>query len=59
MNKFSMSQLFSFSRYQIKRVINFLFRQLMTSQTLRFIFEQSLKQWLTERKKGEDGNIKN
>ena len=59
MNKFSMSQLFFFFLYQIKCVINFLFRQLMTSQTLRFIFEQSLKQWLTERKKGEDGNIKN
>ena len=27
----SMSYLFSFSRYQIKRVINFLFRNLMTS----------------------------
>ena len=28
------------------------------SKTLRFIFEQPLKQWLTGRKKGEDGNQK-
>ena len=27
----------------------------MTSQTLGFIFDQPLKQWLAERKKGEDG----
>ena len=36
----------------------FLFKQLMTSQTLRFIFNQPLKPWLTGRKKGEDGNTK-
>ena len=30
-DKDSMSYLFSFSRYQIKRVLNFLFRNLMTS----------------------------
>ena len=30
-----------------------LFRQLMISQTLRFIFDQPPKQWLTERKKGK------
>ena len=28
-------------------------------QTLRFIFDQALKQWLTGRKRGEDGNAKN
>ena len=31
-------------------------RQLMTSWTLRFIFDQPLKQWLTGGKRGEDGN---
>ena len=30
----------------------------MTSQTLRFIFDQPLKQWLTGRKRGEDGKTK-
>ena len=35
-----------------------LFRQLMMSQTLRLILDQALKQWLTERKRGEDGNTK-
>ena len=53
-----MSYLFSISRYQTKRVIKFLFRQLMTSQTLRFILDQALKQWLTRTKRGEDGNTK-
>ena len=33
MGNVSMSYLFSFSRYQTKCVIKFLFRQLMTSQT--------------------------
>ena len=37
MNKVSMSYFFSFSGYQTKCVIEFLFRQLMTSWTLRFI----------------------
>ena len=41
-----------------KMCIKFLLRQLMASQTLRFIFNQSLKQWLTGRKKVEDGNTK-
>ena len=31
----------------------------MTSQTLRFIFDQPLKQWLTGRKRWEDRNTKN
>ena len=35
-----MSYLFSFLGYQTKYVIKFLFRQLMTSQALRFIFDQ-------------------
>ena len=52
-----MSYLFSFSRYQTKCVIKFLFRQLMTSETLRFIIDHPLKQCLTGRKKkGDDGN---
>ena len=59
MAKVSMSYFFSFLRYQTKCVIKFLFKQLMMSQTLRFIFHQPLKQWLTGRKRGEDGNTKN
>ena len=50
MDKVSMSHLISFSRYQTKCVIKFLFRQLMTSQTLRFLLNQPLKQWLTGKK---------
>ena len=53
-----MLYLISFSRYQLKCVIKFLFRQLMTSQTLRFFLDQPLKQWLTGRKRGEDENTK-
>ena len=37
----------------------FLFRQLMTSWTLRFIFDHPLKQWPTGRKRGKDRNTKN
>ena len=58
MDKVSMSYLFSFPRYQTKCVIKFLFRQLVTSQALRFIFNQTLKQWVTGRKRGEDENTK-
>ena len=58
MDKVSMSYLFSFSRYQTKCVIKFLFRQMMTSQSLRFIFHHSLKHWLTGRKRWQDGNTK-
>ena len=58
MDKVSMPCLFFFSRYKTKYIIKFLFRQLMTSQTLRFILDQALKQWLTGRKRGEDGNKK-
>ena len=39
MDKVSMSYLFSFSRYQTKCFTEFLFRQLMTSRTLGFIFD--------------------
>ena len=52
-----MSYLFFFSRYQTNLSLSFL-RQLMTSYTLRFILDQALKQWLTGRKRGEDGNTK-
>ena len=55
-DKVSMSYLFSFPRYQLKYVIKFLFRQLMISQTIRFLLDQPLKQWLTGWKKGEDWN---
>ena len=58
MDKVSMSYLFSFSRYQTKCVFKFLFRQLMTSETLRFIFDHPVKQWPTGRKRGEDGTTK-
>ena len=57
MDKVSMSYPFSFSRYQTK-CVKFLFRQLMTLQTLRFIFDQALKQWLTGGNREEDGNTK-
>ena len=30
----------------------------MTPQTLRFFFDQPLKQWLTGEKRGEDENTK-
>ena len=39
-------------------LFKFLFRQLMTSETLRFILDQALKQWLTRGKGGEDWNTK-
>ena len=56
MDKVLMSHLISFSRYQTKYVIKFLFRQLKTSETLRFFLDQPLKHWLTGRKRGEDEN---
>ena len=58
MDKISMSHLISFSRYQTKCVIKFLFRQLMTSQILRFFLDQPLKQRLTGKKRGEEENTK-
>ena len=51
-----MSYLFSFSRYQT--YLSDLFRQLMTFKLLRFIFDQTLKQWMTGGKREEDGNTK-
>ena len=39
-------------------VIKFLFRQLITSYTLRFLLNQPLKQWVTWKKRGEDENTK-
>ena len=53
MDKVSMSHLISFSRNQTKYVIKFLFRQFMTSETLRFLFDQPLKLWMTGEKKGK------
>ena len=49
MDKFSMSHHISFSGYQTKCVVKFLFIQLLMSQ--RLFFNQPLNQWLTERKK--------
>ena len=58
MGKVLVSTLFSFPRYQAKCFIKFLFKQLMTSYTLRFILDQPPKQWLTGRKREEDRNTK-
>ena len=58
MGKVSMSQLISFTRYQTKCVIKFLFRQLMMSYTLTFFLNQPLKQWMTGKNIGEDENTK-
>ena len=58
MNKVSMLHLISFSRYETKCVIKFLFRQLMTSQVLRFFLDQALRQWLTGKKRVENENTK-
>ena len=46
MIKVSMSHLISFSSYQTKCVIKFLF-------SLRFFLDQPLKQWLTGKKEGK------
>ena len=58
-DKVSLLYLFSFPRYQTNCVIEFLFRQLKTSWTLGFVFDHTLKQWSTRRKRGEDINTKN
>ena len=50
MDKVSMPQLISFSRYLTKCVIKFLFRQLMTSEILSFFLDQPLRQLLTGKK---------
>ena len=54
MHKVSMIYLLSFSRYETKCVMEFLFTQLVTALILRFIFDLVLKQGLIERKRGED-----
>ena len=54
----AMSHLISFSRYQTKYVIKFLFRQVMNSKILRSFLDQSLRQWLTGKIRGEDENTK-
>ena len=41
---------------KISRCVEFWFRQLMASWTLRFIFDHPLKQWPTGRKHGKDRN---
>ena len=58
MSKVSMSYPFSVPRYQTKCIIKFLLNQLMMSETIRFMLGQHLKQWLTGRKSGEEGNTK-
>ena len=52
MDRVSMSHLISFSRYQTKCVIKFLFRQLIT-WILRFLLDQPLKQQLTGKNEGK------
>ena len=52
------THLIFFSKYQTKRVIKFLFKQLMTSWILRFFLDQPLRHWLTRKKRGEDRNTK-
>ena len=54
MDKASMSHLISFSRYQAKCIIKFLFRQLMTSQ----IFGSTSKAMADREKRGEEENAK-
>ena len=59
MDKVSVSCIFLFSKYQTKCVIKFLLRQCMMSQTRRFILDHPVKQWMTRRKRREDGDTKN
>ena len=56
MDKVLMSHLISSSRYQTKCVIKFLSGQLTMSLTLRFFLNQTLEQWMTGKKRGEDEN---
>ena len=58
MDKVSMSHLISFSRYQTKCDIKFLFRQLMSSWTLRFFLRSTSKAMVDSEKKREDKNTK-
>ena len=58
-NKVSMSYLLSFSRYQTKCVIEFLFRQLMASQTFKIYLQSSSKEMADREKKREEQKYKN
>ena len=58
-NKSSMLYLFSFSRYQIKCVIKFLFRQLMTLKTFNICLQSSFKAIANMEKREENRNTKN
>ena len=57
MDKVSMSHLISFSRYQTKCVIKFLFRQLMVYK-FRIFLESASKVMADREKRGEDENTK-
>ena len=54
-DKVSMSRLISFSRYQTQCVIKSLFRQMMTSQTLRLFLkggeDEFTKVWISQERK--------
>ena len=56
MDKVSMSNVISFSRYLPKCAIKFLFRQFLANGFPSF--DQPLEQCLTEEKRGEDQNTK-
>ena len=58
MDKVSMSYLFSFSRYQTKCVIKFLFSQLNVIN-FKIYFQTASKAMADREKKREDRNIKN
>ena len=58
MDKVQMSHLISFSRYQTECDIKFLFRQLMSSWTLRFLLRSTSKAMADSEKKREDKNTK-
>ena len=59
MDEVSMSYLLSFSRYQTKCVIEFLFRQLMASQTFKIYLQSSSKAMADREKKREGQKYKN
>ena len=55
MTKLQLHVLFPSQDIKQKFIIKFLFRQLLTSQTLRFIFEHPVRQSLTRQRKGKMG----
>ena len=59
MDKVSMSCVFSFSRYQTKCVLEILLKQLMTSWTLRFVFDHPLSNGRQVEKEGRTEIQKN